>query len=448
MASTSYAPISISEMVPPELHVASAKAASVVKHRNKATFYPRGTSTYTVGGASATSNVIQFNLAADSWIDLEQAYLVFNYSDTTLSGIWDDNATALINRSRCLVNNQLVEDRYSANIHANMKIVVSADSATYSSGMNAQMGTWRYNATAYGGLVGDSAGIATRAAAANAQFTGNRSVVIPLQHLVGLFGSSQSFFPLKLVGSQGIQLEFYLEQVNTALYFLSAATGTESYTLANVRIVADLIDVDPEYDSIMTEVVMADPNGYQHVVDCVQYIPQSYTAVASGGAVSLLLSKPTQMAKKISMVRMLASDATSSTAASLTKFYNEGIANLQFVCGAVRFPASPLETLTEIAEAAKQAHAKPGQLVAMGGLANYGVILNGQGLVAAFNLAKVQNELVTADGFSTILNGAGVTTINFIESSSVAGQAMVAHCFLEYGRIIKIAGGAVSLIGQ
>ena len=468
-------------VIPAYTRFENPKRQNVIVSRDKTAFVPTSGSTYTVGGASGNSNQIAFLISdASRFIDLPSAALAFDYvltrTDTPNNSYANvlpvDNAVSLFNRVQVKLNGILLEDITNLNTAFNSRMHTSMNRDYYDCNLDTLAGSYIYNVTSYGGGLTNPADITTRqnnaqvtsynatynTSGAAAAATNSRSFVIPLGFLSGLF-QQQKLLPLPLMNT--LELNVYFDNINNSHYAPTApAANALSYTLTNVRILADMCECRADYGQLMKHICYNDNSGLNIAFDTTQSFQLNYGATSGAQSnLQLVFNKASPFVRSILCSKTRQSDIGNIQALSPLNFLNGGNKGVRISCGSIY---NPIFGVTDN-NAITYAMTKSGDLqnVISGGLQSYatyggkgwngtaGTAATNDGLLSnftfAFDFDKLTNGEVERDGLdSSALGSAFVVYLNELPTAT---EQRVLNVFIHYTRMLSMRGGVLSCSG-
>lgn len=467
--------LSIDEIIPGELDHVSTKAHSVAVRRQKVTTYPQGAQSITATAASAPG--LDFNIidkSASGFLDLNTAVLHFTLSATVAGGgvaVLDGmGATKVLQNCRVIIGGQKAsETQQFADIACDMTGIAEMSSSKYKREYAAMARATKFNSEIVdiSGGYGSNQSLALAMSQPAANVAGGVDVAIPLGYFFKFFANPK-FLPVRNLGQMLVHFDlnnaaFALKGFTPRLVGYGTAASTDdcfvaaaisNYTMSNIRMTCDSLQLDATYLSAFDTLCMSDegvvyPYEYE-VIQKSSYTPSSNNNVPINAPVS-----------ELTAVYLAKTNNTNYTDSSkplaLLGEYN----TCQFQLGSLLVPQQPTIGSAQIAELLSQAAGKQ-YIDVNGGL--YGINFNRSSLI--FQNAYVDTSLnlasATVVGYPLKkVESEGVVLRNGIPSSSTNGIFFLKwadtvtsgvrapdayYCLIRAVGVVKIAGGNVQVM--
>ena len=466
-------------IVPAYTRYENPSRQNVVIARDKVSFVPTSGSSYTVGGTSGNSNQISFLLSdASRFIDLPTAALCFDYvltrtdtpNNSTAAVLPTDNAVSLFNRVQVKLNGILLEDIVNLNVAFNSRMQTNMNKDFYEANMDNLAGSWVYNQH-YGGAQVSPVDVATRLGnAIRTQYNGtfnnsggaaaatiSRSFAVPLGFLSGLF-QLQKLLPLPLMNT--LEINCYFDNILNSHYAPTApAANAISFTLTNVRIMADLCEMRADYGQLMKQICYNDDSGLNIAFDTTQAFQLNYAATNNTTSnLQLVFNKASPFVRSVLCSKSRSTDIGNIQAMYPLNFLNGGNKGVRISVGSIY---NPLFGSTEN-NAITYAMTKSGDLqnVISGGLQNASTYsgvswdagtstLTNDSLLAnftfQFDFDKLTNGEVEKDGLDS--SALGSAFVVYVNETPKATESRILNVFIHYTRHLSMRGGVLSCSG-
>ena len=456
---------------------------SVILDRSKVSYVPVSGQTYTVGGTSGNSTQLTFLISDSSrFLDLPTSFLTFDYvltgnpagATSYLDTLPADGAVSLFNRCQVKLNGILLEDTTQLNQAFNSRMVTTMNRDYYENQHDILCGSWLWNQS-YGGAKGvtDPADVTTRLKAsqrtsytavanvlAGSASTTRRSFSIPMSFLSGLF-SSNGLLPLPLTSS--LEIALFFDDIYNSHYSLNTSaqntTAQLSYSLTNVRIMADLCEMNSAYGQLLKQICYEDAEGLNIAFDTIQSFSLNY-ASGSGNIVEnqQVFNKASPMVRSVLCSKSVQAKNRDIQGLYAVSFKNNGNTGVRISCGSIYNPVAghTQNNSTTYAVLRSQDIAN----VISGGVQNMstysGVAWNGTDATAVtydgvltnhtfgFDFDKSRGEC-ERDGIDSSALGSAFVIYN--RETQVSATAMILNVFVHYTRHLCMRGGVLSVSG-
>jgi hypothetical protein len=372
----------IAEVVPEVAKVAGKLAqSSVITGRRRVRLVPQSGQNYGSGNSAGVVNILIQD--GQAYADLLSAVVSFNLTTTnsaltptptpTLANscVNDDGAWSVFRRSLISVNSTLMDDTDFVAKKVNAEIYATASQNWYDS-VGSFCGLWKYNTTWGAGPAGaygkydviDRIPLQSlRVQAPNGQAfpinAGMNKYCMPLSLLTSFF-RSDTLFPSRNAGQLYVQLN--VASALEALYSASSP-GTASFSISNLTLELDFVDLHPTYLSMMDEIIESPSGpGVQWKFDAHMTATQSlqagaiagslantsqtnnglgvaFSAGGGGGQQSIIVSKASQNMRSLQVVVQPSSVLSNGQWFPQSTFANPGFVDIQYRIGSLYFPA-------------------------------------------------------------------------------------------------------------
>ena len=508
MAEVSFSqPMPVEERIPESAKFDKLSAGSVIRGRRTVKYVP---STGTTVSSSGGSQIITFRISdSNAFLDGLSTYLVFDATipQLTVSGgsggvVQDDTAISFFNRVKTEVNSVACDDIVNNDSLQHALIYLLGDKHAYCQDLGLQAGSWKYNDENYGTADQTTAVQAAAAAAVNGSYFAEGSAnavqrrgqvywqtlygsdgtatgtsteklrfAIPLSYLGVSLCKQTSFIPLRNLGVLTINL--YTNTAARALRCgaaldaavgntigLTSATGSQavSFTLTNLAIIGQVVDMDPRYLEITDRVATTSEQGLVMPVETYTNLQNSYLSAASASDKSLTFSKASTSLRNMYLVRQPSAWRESPAYCGVTGFPYMGCAGFRVQINSLYIPEYGLaERSTEQYNLARQAHALLGNQDAIGNIradsytqvASANSDINGQHILAV-GFDRSTSEYLALDGLNSVSSG-GTITVSLRDAGSTdaggAGQPITVNAWVEFTRFLQLRMNQVSIVG-
>jgi hypothetical protein len=490
-----YLSLSEKQIIPEFTKFHNPTRQSIILDRNTTAYPPTSGQSYTVQGAGAgQSNQISWLISdASRFLDLPTASLLFDYtlnlSSTPAVGpaliLPSDNAVSLFSRIQIKLGGILIEDILDLNKYFNAKMVTNMNKDFYDNNMNILAGSWVWNQN-YGGSNVIAADLATRfqnaeyadyqpvpASAANGPSSNSRSFAIPLSFISGLF-AMQKTLPLPMMNT--LEINLYMDSLSNSHYSTTANANTAilpnvSFTLSNVRIQSDMLEMNASYCQLIKQIAYNDEAGLNLALDTAQSFNLSYSGSVSASQQQLAFNKASPFVRSVLCSKTNPANLNNLNQLGLCNFLNNGNAGVRISVGSIYNPVygdtqnnATTYAVTRsgdvnnvVAGSIQNACTYSGAILpnnnAASGTSRDGPLTN---FTFGFNFDKVISSLVDADGLDTGALGSalqlyikenGTTPSSAtLNPSTISGQ-MVLNVYICYTRHIQMKGGVISVSG-
>jgi len=463
---------SIQEVVPDVAKVAGKlSSASVITARRRVRLVPQSGQTYASGGGASTVNILIQD--GQAYADLLSAVLSFEVETPTGYAL-DDGAYSVFRRMFVSVNSTLMDDTDFVAKKANAELYATASQEWYNTvgsmcGLyKANTGAFATNSTAVSGVEGfvDKYASAVKATQADA-ITDTGSIrnkfMVPLC-LLSSFFRNEMLYPLRNAGQLYVQLN-----MASALEACVATAGgvAPSYTVKNLTLELDFVDLHPTYLGMMDE-IMEKPgdDGVRWAFD--SHLVSAQNLPSGSGEQSVIVSKASQNMRSIQVVVQSQPGLSLASYPKQSTFANPGFVNAQYRVGSLYFPAFPSVGEARAFCDVQNAFGSPVS-VDKSGLAdirNYYNATLSTGLMAgaytggayqaysdmwmhAYCFDKLKHaELkgLDLDGLNTLTSSGSQIVVQLNTNGAFTDPAVLTS-ILRFTRILEIRGGATRVIG-
>ena len=419
----------------------------------------------------------------------------------------DDGAWSVFRRSLVSVNSTLMDDTDFLAKKVNAEIYATASQDWYNS-VGSFCGLWKYNTTQYGYV--DTAQGATSTAqpliskydiqakanqvyavfqgtntgGANSILPGTNKVSIPVS-LLSSFFRNDTLFPSRNAGQLYLQLNL-ASAVEATFSFLQANSGASSATpnfqIGNLTLEIDYVDLHPTYLEMMDGLIES-PSGEGVAWAFDSHLVATQNIGASSGQQSVVVSKASQNLRSLHVLVQPQAGMSSGNYPAQSTFPNPGLVDIQYRIGSLYYPAFTAVGENRAFMDLQNAFGSP-ESVDKCGLVdawNYylGTPTNGTSPLATSNYPRINNggtwtnpgtALYNASRFADMFMYAycfdrlkhakyhgidldGVNTLTSAGSQMVVQlngnplEASVLTAIVRFTRILKLGGGATSVIG-
>lgn len=419
----------------------------------------------------------------------------------------DDGAWSVFRRSLVSVNSTLMDDTDMVAKKANAEIYATASQDWYNS-VGSFCGLWKYNTTRYGytpvasvaGALATDTLLTKYNALAKAQqyndfvqstdtagnagpaIPGNNKFCIPLSLLTSFF-RNDTLFPSRNAGQLYVQLN--LASAVEALWafnptLTAAWTGTTNYKITNLTLEVDYVDLHPTYLEMMDGLIES-PSGEGVSWAFDAHLVSTQNIPSGSGPQSVVVSKASQNLRSLQVLVQPQNGMSSGIYPAQSTFPNPGLIDIQYRIGSLYFPA-----FTAIGEHRafmdlQNAFGSPESIDKCGLVDNWNYYLhststtagaapttttsaNNNGAVVANSLTYSNSRFadmfmyaycfdrlkhakyhgIDLDGINT-LTSAGSQMV--VQLNAVPIEPSVVVSIVRFTRILKLGGGATSVIG-
>ena len=378
----------IAEVVPDVAKVAGKLSqSSVITGRRRVRLVPQSGQTY---GSSNSASVVNILIQdGQAYADLLSAVVSFNLTTggtavaVSAPGVFptganmvvnDDGAWSVFRRSLISVNSTLMDDTDFLAKKVNAEIYATASQNWYNN-VGSWCGLWKYNTNwevptgvagvnAMGSKYNVSSRISTQSAKVQSVVAGNSTgatylagqnkYAVPLSLLTSFF-RNDTLFPSRNAGQLYVQLN--LASALEALYTSTGTAQAPQFTISNLTLELDFVDLHPTYLSMMDDLIeSASGSGVQWKFDAHMTATQSLgtsiagsaTALAipgandaggGGGQQSIIVSKASQNMRSLHVVVQPVAKLSSGNWFPQSTFANPGFVDIQYRIGSLYFPA-------------------------------------------------------------------------------------------------------------
>jgi hypothetical protein len=508
MAEVSFAqPVPVEERIPESAKFDKLSSGSVIRGRRTVKYVPStGSSVSSAGG----SQIITFRISdSNAFLDGLSTYLTFTATipQLTISAgsggvVQDDMAMSFFNRVKTEVNSVACDDIVNNDSLQHALVYLLGDKHAYCQDLGLQAGSWKWNDENYGVANQTSAALGVSGAVVNAEYNaeGSQDAVqrraqvywrtlyngdgsatatstqkvqfaIPLSYLGVSLCKQTSFIPLRNLGVFTINL--YTNTAARALrcgaaadaalgntIALTSATGAQpvSFTLSNLAIIGQVIDMDPRYLEITDRVATTSEQGLVMPLETYTNLQNSYTSAATATDRTLTFSKASTSLRNMYLVRQPSAWRESPAYSGITGFPFMGCAGFRVQINSLYIPEYGLaESSTEQYNLARQAHALLGNQDAIGNIRadaftqvpSASSDINGQHILAV-GFDRSTSEYLSLDGLNSVSSG-GTITVYLRDAGSTdaggAGQPITVNAWVEFTRFLQLRMNQVSIVG-
>ena len=500
-------PLSVEERIPESAKYDRLSSGSIIRGRRTIRFQPStGTTVDSAGG----SQIITFRVSdSNAYLDPLSMYLTFDavltQSDICGNGgvSWDDTVLSFFNRIRTEFNSVQMDDIVDQDSLGHALIYSLGDKQAYSQDLGLQAGSWKWNEQNYG-TAGQTTAPPEWAAAStvnNSYFadgsisaverrastfwstqydrdgvvtatkTARVKMAIPLSYFnIGILKQAK-FLPLRNLGV--LTLNFYTNTADRALrsgvggnvvnggtvgLSTHAALNGASFSLQNLAIVGQVLDMDPRFLEVVDRVATTSESGLVMDFSTFTNLKQSYNATSSVTERTVALSKATTSLRNMYIVRQPAAWNQNAGYCGVTGFPNMNCEGLRVQCNSLYIPEfGPAESASEQYNLGRQAHALLGNQDALGNLrvdsfiteASADSDINGQHVLAV-GFDRSVNQHIALDGLNTVSSG-GTITVQIRDAGATdaggAGNPITFNSWVEFTRFLCLRQNAVSVVG-
>lgn len=341
----------IHEVVPDVARVAGKLAASsVLSARRRVRIVPQSGQNYTVSGSGGANTVNILLQDGQSYLDPLSAVLSFEVSASASNGTvaLDDGAFSVFRRILVSVNSTLMDDCDFVPKKALSEIYATVEQDWYNT-VGSMVGLYKASTAVYGTAAAsgspnvfiDKYNVGAKQALAAKVVTGangRNKFFVPLC-LLSSFFRNEMLLPLRNIGQLYVQLN--LASALEACV-CSSATATPQFTISNLTLEADFIDLHPTYVSMMDEIMeRPDGEGVRWAFDAHLVASQNMTNSSGVGAQSVIISKASQNLRSIGVVVQSKNGLSNPAYAKQSTFANPGFTDIQVRLGSLYYPAFP-----------------------------------------------------------------------------------------------------------
>lgn len=422
------------------------------------------------GTTFSPSQVPNFSIQSNSdFLVPSSAVLHFKLNNTSTGAdealtSFDDLGTCVINRATCRVSGVMVEDVLDVNKVVNTQVYLHSNKKHYDDELTIQSGAWKW-ATGYksdafnasdvsnneiqtNDIIDlqrmDQHGVASRQEREAVVEASVKEVNIPLSYMLGLFRSNK-LFPLSFLSE--LKLELLLETAQKAMYKPSGTTATLAYSIEDMYITADVVEVSSDYLRILQQAFNSgEEMGYTLPVNTITTSPQT---VSSAGQADLTYSKSTPFLKSIYFRLANSGDDSNDSAYSISgQAYRLATnPNLRLRISSAPFPEyDSLKSAYEIYRHNQVALSHNGNVADSVGISNRNTWEqtgnNNSTFAILFSFEKISglgNDHYAMDSFDASLSGGIIT----LQGDYLATTQALA-CF-EHVRVIKFGDRRVDV---
>jgi len=468
----------IAEVVPDVAKVAGKLSqSSVITGRRRVRLVPQSGQNY--GSANSASVINILIQDGQAYADLLSAVVSFNlttggtatassgvgsYPTATNAVVNDDGAWSVFRRSLISVNSTLMDDTDFLAKKVNAEIYATASQNWYNS-VGSWCGLWKYNTnTMYPITPGVevsaskynvSARIPVQSAKVQSVVAGNSTgstylagqnkYAVPLSLLTSFF-RNDTLFPSRNAGQLYVQLN--LASALEALYTSTGSAQNPQFTISNLTLELDFVDLHPTYLSMMDDLIeSASGSGVQWKFDAHMTatqslgssiaggiagigLPGSNDAGGGGGQQSIIVSKASQNMRSLQVVVQPVAKLSSGNWFPQSTFANPGFVDIQYRIGSLYFPAFTAVGEQRAYFDLQNAFGSPESVDKSGLVDNTNYYLTSwtTGLVSSNNNGKPMSGTVANPQLQITTNTAGLPYLTD-QSPKWADMWMYAYCF-------------------
>jgi len=358
---------SIAEVVPDVVKVAGKLAmSSVITGRRRVRLVPQSGQNYNSGSSSGIINILIQD--GQAYADLLSATLSFDLTctDTANAGtaaqlvagtnlsVLDDGAFSVFRRALISVNSTLMDDTDFLPKKVNAEVYATASQNWYDN-VGSWLGYWKHNTSAYGFAPSQAVGTAdafiskynTPAKAVEfakrvsvlsngtTVIAGENHFAVPLSLLTGFF-RNDTLFPSRNAGQLYVQLN--IASAVEAMLCVGGATPAPQFTISNLTLELDFVDLHPTYLSLMDDLIeSAGGAGVNWAFDA--HLVATQALSAGTGTQSVIVSKASQNMRALQIVAQPSAGLSSPLWLSQSTFCNPGFIDVQYRVGSLYYPA-------------------------------------------------------------------------------------------------------------
>ena len=343
---------SIAEVVPDVVKVAGKLAmSSVITGRRRVRLVPQSGQSYSSGASSGIVNILIQD--GQAYADLLSACVTFNLSTASTAGagsicVPDDGAYSVFRRALVSVNSTLMDDIDFLPKKVNTELYATVSQDWYNS-VGSMLGLWKNNTTVYGyapnanpatasGLIEKYAvparilewvkRVQSNYAGATATYSSNQ-FSIPVSLLTSFF-RNDTLFPSRNAGQLYLQLN--LASAVESLF------GAGSYTISNLTLELDYVDLHPTYLSLMDDLIESPGgSGVNWAFDA--HLVTSQSIGSGAGQKSVVVSKASQNMRSLQCIVQPTASLASGAYFPQSTFNNPGLIDIQYRIGSLYYPA-------------------------------------------------------------------------------------------------------------
>jgi hypothetical protein len=359
----------IAEVVPDVAKVGGKLAmSSVITGRRRVRLVPQSGQTYGSGASSGIVNILIQD--GQAYADLLSACVSFEVTvnDAGVANpagtlpvstnycVLDDGAYSVFRRALISVNSTLMDDTDFLAKKVNGELYATASQAWYNN-VGAWLGLWKANTDEYGYVPTQTAGgadeiqiskynvpskalqYARRLQSQNGAGTapiypGQNKFSVPLSLLTSFF-RNDTLFPSRNAGQLYVQLN--LASALEACIAGSAGPNP-SYTITNLTLELDFVDLHPTYLSLMDDMIEAPSgSGVNWAFD--SHLVTSQSIGSGSGSKSVIVSKASQNMRSLHVVAQPTAGLASAKFPSQSCFNNPNFIDIQYRVGSLYYPA-------------------------------------------------------------------------------------------------------------
>ena len=395
---------------------------AVESRSRRRSFFPTNGQSFTSDG----NNIIRIDVAASAFLDPKHSYLRFRYTNGTASTMGFDfgGGHGFIRRLRIEQAGNVLTDlnHYDRLMSA---IILPCQGGSESVAHRSLTEGQRFaNARVAGTstdpmLAADISGAVgntptnSSAQIANAAGNGGYTFCIPL--LNGLLGTTQDkMVPLQLLGSSPLTIEIELASAESLGEYATNNAAAYTYTLSDVRYIAQLVEVGPEVDQQLR--MVQEISGGKLVLNGVDYTHFSGN-ISVGAQGQQVINVPARRKSLKSLFFVGQSQtfgaAGASEQAKFSKSYggHMGLIDYQIKIGSVVYPPTPVNCQFNGAAANASAFTRAEALSELAKCFGSVSSVHGTGSLSTINYAVTQGN--QADMTDDAGAGAGANSLQF-----------------------------------
>lgn len=500
-------PLPIEERIPASAQYEKLSAGSVIRGRRVVKYVPStGTSVDSTGG----SQIITFRMSdSGAYLDPLSCYLTFqasipqgDVSGSTGGVFMEDTALSFFNRVRVEVNSVATDDVVNNDSLSHCLLYLMGDKNAYCQDMGLLAGSWKFNDMNYGVADQTTAVLGAVSAAVNAQYSseGSQNAVqrrgqvlwrqlynadgsattnntyrfqfaIPLSYFnIGLFKQLQ-LIPLRNLGV--ITINLFTNTASRALrcgvasdaalgntrgLTTDTSTASVSFALRNLAIIGSVVDLSPDYLSIVDRVSSTGEQGLVLPFSSFTNVQSGYTAAATPTDKTITFSRASTALRNLYLVRQPSAWRETPAAFGITGFPWGTCTGFRVQINSLYIPEYGLaETPVEQYALSRQGAGMLGNQDSVGNIRAEGYVneasadsdINGQHVLHT-SFDRVTSEYLALDGISTISSG-GTISVYLRDAMSTdaggVGNSVSVNGWLESTRFLTLRMNQVSVVG-
>jgi hypothetical protein len=475
--------VSFTEVVPDSAQYGLPVKSSILTQRRRCRTTPQTGPAIGSAGAGAGGQQVQF-LIADQGGLVDMRSVVLNYTIQTsgASNPCPDDGHPFLT-VQVQLNGQLLESIQNAPKLTNVEMAIGGSKTYYQTAgslqgfelLNEDLDTTLPTSAsvpgAWGFVAGTQASIyarSSRAAAAVFNNIAGEQRSIPLGLMTG-FGRMKQYLPISILGELSLTLQ--TGQANDILFSAASSTAGD-YSLSNMSIEYDVVVPDARYMKILQDIGMEEKGLVMPYESSIVTTAASFAASASLTENSLIVSRATNNLIRASVVQIPTSAVSLLGFPSQSCFGHAGTYSVQFRIGSQVFPQVAAQGDASLFNMSLCAYGSAMQ--ENGTITNrclWGNSTNAAtaGTAAVYETAQVStggsvkfayaDRFVPTYGFQTVKGGAEPLDVDGVSLAGASGSQLITTLISAPGvaytpyvvltaiKMIKAAGGAVSIVG-